>query len=55
MNVFIVGRPIETAMALDPKRLHKQVVECKQILSALKGETMEMLLYRKLCIGYFKR
>ena len=39
MNVFIVGSPIETAMALDPKRLHKQVVECKQILSALKGET----------------
>lgn len=39
MNVFIVGSPIETAYALDPKRLRKQIVECKQILSALKGET----------------
>lgn len=37
MQVFIVGSPLETAMALDPKRLRKQVIECKQILDALNG------------------
>ena len=39
MNVFIVGTPIETAMILDKKRLNKQIVECRQILSALNGES----------------
>lgn len=39
MNVFIIGSPLQTAMALDKKRLNKQIVECRQILSALKGET----------------
>lgn len=37
MQVFIVGTAIETARALDPRRLNKQVIECYQILSALDG------------------
>ena len=37
MQVFIVGSPLETAMALDGRRLNKQVIECKQILDALNG------------------
>ena len=39
MQVFIIGTPFETAMALDPKRLRKQIIECGQILDALKGKT----------------
>lgn len=37
MQVFIVGTPLETASALDPRRLNKQIVECQQILDALSG------------------
>ena len=37
MQVFIVGSPLETARALDPKRLRKQIIECRQILDALNG------------------
>ena len=37
MQVFIIGTPLETAMALDPKRLNKQIIECGQILDALNG------------------
>ena len=37
MQVFIVGSPLATARALDPKRLHKQIIECGQILDALNG------------------
>lgn len=39
MQVFIVGSPLETARALDPKRLRKQIIECRQILDALNGKT----------------
>ena len=37
MQVFIVGNPLYTAMALDRRRLNKQIVECRQILDALNG------------------
>lgn len=37
MQVFIVGTPLYTAMALDRRRLNKQIIECKQILLALNG------------------
>jgi hypothetical protein len=37
MQVFIVGTPLETAKALDARRLQKQIVECLQILDALNG------------------
>lgn len=39
MNVFIIGTPFETAQALDRKRLNKQIIECKQILAAIDGDT----------------
>lgn len=39
MNVFIIGSPLETAQALDKRRLIKQIAECKQILDALNGDT----------------
>ena len=39
MNVFIVGSPMETAMVLDKKRLNRQIIETKQILDALFGES----------------
>ena len=37
MQVFIVGTPIETAMALDARRLRKQIIETTVILDALSG------------------
>ena len=39
MNVFIIGTPLETAAILDSRRLRKQIIECKQILAALRGQT----------------
>ena len=41
MNVFIVGSPLETAMAMkdDILRYNKQIIECKQMLNAIDGET----------------
>ena len=39
MNVFVVGSPLETAMCLDSRRLNKQIIECKQIIKAINGET----------------
>ena len=38
MQVFIIGTPLETAMALDPLRLNKQLLETQQILDALNGK-----------------
>lgn len=35
MQVFIIGSVYDTAKALDPKRLNKQIVECDQILDAI--------------------
>ena len=39
MQVFVVGSPLETAMALDIPRLKKQIIECHQILAAIHGES----------------
>lgn len=39
MNVFIIGTPLETAKKLDKRRLNKQIIECKQILKAISGES----------------
>ncbi len=39
MQVFIVDSPYITAGALDKKRLNKQIIECRQILAAINGET----------------
>ena len=37
MQIFIIGSPIETADALDKRRLNKQIIECRQILSVIEG------------------
>ena len=37
MQVFIIGSALETAQALDRRRLNKQIIECGQILDALNG------------------
>lgn len=37
MQVFIIGSPLETARALDSKRLNRQIQETKVILAALNG------------------
>lgn len=39
MNVFIIGTPLETAQKLDKRRLNKQIIECKQIIKAIAGDT----------------
>lgn len=39
MNVFVIGSPLETAKSLDSRRLNKQIIECKQILKAINGES----------------
>ena len=40
MQVFIIGSPYETAMAMagDTRRYNKQIIECQQILDALNGK-----------------
>lgn len=39
MQVFIVSSPFITAGHLDKKRFNKQIIECRQILAAINGET----------------
>ena len=39
MQVFIIGSALETAKALDSRRLNKQIIECRQILDAINGKT----------------
>ena len=40
MQIFIpYPSPIEVAKCLDRKRLNKQIIECGQIMKAIKGET----------------
>ena len=39
MQVFIIGTPLETARALDPRRLNKQRIEARQILDAIMGRS----------------
>ena len=39
MQVFIIGSPLDTAVALDRRRLNKQIIECRQILNAIDGKT----------------
>ena len=39
MQVFIIGTPLETAKALDKKRLNKQILECNQIIQAIAGNS----------------
>lgn len=40
MQIFIpYSSPIEVARCLDSKRLNKQIIECNQIMKAIKGET----------------
>lgn len=69
MNVFIVGSPLETARALDKKRLNKQIIECQQILDALDGkkawsnhpctiqyrEHRTWLVLYMACLNYYRR
>lgn len=37
MQVFIIGTPLETAMALSKRHLNNQINEAKIILDALEG------------------
>ena len=39
MQVFIIGSPWDTFKTLDKRRLHKQLIECRQILSIYNGES----------------
>ena len=39
MQIFLVGTAIETAMVLDKRRLNKQIIETKQILKGISGES----------------
>ena len=39
MQVFLVGTIFETAEALDRRRLNKQIIETRQILKAISGES----------------
>lgn len=39
MQVFIIGDALETFKCLDKRRLRKQLIECKQILSVYDGKT----------------
>ena len=37
MQVFIIGTPYETAVALDKRRLNKQIIELGQIIDAINA------------------
>ena len=37
MQIFLIGTVLETAQALDNRRLNKQIIECQQILDAING------------------
>lgn len=39
MQVFIIGSILETAQALDKKRLWKQILEVRQIIKTITGES----------------
>lgn len=39
MQVFIIGSPWDTFNSLDKRRLCKQLIECRQILSIYNGES----------------
>ena len=40
MQIFLISeKPIDTAMALDPKRLNKQILECDWIINGWKNQT----------------
>lgn len=39
MQVFVIGNAWESALALDNRRRNKQIIEIKQILSALNGDS----------------
>ena len=40
MQVFVPFKnPFECAKALDTRRFNKQILECKQILKAIRGES----------------
>ena len=39
MQIFLVGTIFETAVSLDKRRLNKQIIETKQILKAIFGES----------------
>lgn len=39
MQIFLIGTVIETAVSLDKRRLNKQIIETKQILKAISGES----------------
>ena len=62
MQVFIVGSPLETAMALDKRRLNRQIQEVKVILDALNGKkawsnhpaTLQYRGYEGWLKGYFE-
>jgi hypothetical protein len=39
MQVFIIGSPWDTFNSLDKRRLRKQLIECRQILSIYNGQS----------------
>ena len=68
MTIFVVGSPYETAQALDPKRLNKQILECQWMIDMAEGKTKEknhpaylmyknniewVKLYQK-CLSYYR-
>ena len=40
MQIFLVGTVLETAKCLDNRRFNKQIIEVRQIISAIEGKTI---------------
>lgn len=40
MQIFLIGNVLETAKCLDNRRLNRQIIEVKQIISAIEGKTI---------------
>ena len=71
MQIFIIGSILETASSLDKRRLWKQILEVRQIMKAIKGESQSwknhpitkmyknhldwLSLYEEIFIAYHKQ
>ena len=53
MQIFIIGSPFETAQALDKRRLNKQIIECRQIMKAVKGESKAWVNHP--CVNMYRK
>lgn len=54
MQVFVpYSSPLRCAMVLDQRRLNKQIIECRQILKAIRGESSAW--FNHPCVNMYRK